>query len=112
MIDMSDSEYARILGVLSALRRKGVIGPKAREQKRGIALGEVVVIKDRSDRAQCLLVFFFGLRKSEASQLNSFIKIKFEKESIFLDMSEAKLKSGLVRFSRAKCLCKHSDPAI
>eukprot|EP00392_Amoebophrya_sp_AT5.2_P007571 g7586.t1 len=100
--DMSAVEESYMSSLLSSLRRKGFFN---HGQKRPVFRRDILALSCRRTRAALLLVFYFGLRKSEASLVNSSIKVLWGERSIGLDLRSAVLKSNSTAAIRIRCFC-------
>mmetsp|Transcript_12858 Transcript_12858/g.31299 ORF Transcript_12858/g.31299 Transcript_12858/m.31299 type:complete len:345 (-) Transcript_12858:122-1156(-) len=100
--DLSQVEESYMSSLLSSLRRKGFFN---HDQKRPVFRRDILALSCRRTRASLLLVFYFGLRKSEASQVNSTIKVLWGEKSIGLDLRGAILKSNSTAAIRVRCFC-------
>eukprot|EP00392_Amoebophrya_sp_AT5.2_P018450 g18990.t1 len=100
--DLSQVEESYMSSLLSSLRRKGFFN---HDQKRPAFRRDILALSCRRTRASLLLVFYFGLRKSEASQVNSTIKVLWGEKSIGLDLRGAILKSNSTAAIRVRCFC-------
>lgn len=105
--NLSIDEWAIVEGLLRKIKKLGLL---SHDQKAPITLEQIESTKDRAKRGKQLLLFYTGMRKSEAAQVGGSIAVTFDiDDTVLVDFRKAALKSRAGACAvRLSCVCKSS----